>query len=49
MKMKTVYGFKKRPSVKSNDDPEPSQDQGVLIKPKDLDYLQTFLLRVVAT
>jgi hypothetical protein len=49
MKMKTIYGFKRRPSVKSNDDPVPSQDQGVLDEPKNLDYLQKFLLRVVAT
>jgi hypothetical protein len=30
MKMKTNYGFKRRPSAKSKDDPVPSQDQGVL-------------------
>jgi hypothetical protein len=29
MKIKTNYGFKRWPSVKSKDDPVPSQDQGV--------------------
>jgi hypothetical protein len=29
MKMKTIYGFKRWPSVKSKDDPVPSQNQGV--------------------
>jgi hypothetical protein len=28
MKMKTIYEFKRRPSVKSKDDLVPSQDQG---------------------
>jgi hypothetical protein len=31
------------------DDPVPSKDQGVFVEPKDLDYLQKFLLMVVAT
>jgi hypothetical protein len=49
MKMKTSYWFK--------DDPVPNQKMTqcqvktkvFLVKPKDLDYLQEFLLRVVAT
>jgi hypothetical protein len=45
------------PSAKSKDDPVPSQKMTqcqvktkvFMVKPKDLDYLQKFLLRVVAT
>jgi hypothetical protein len=57
MKMKANYGFKRWPSVKSKDDLVSSQKMTqcqvntkvYLVEPKDLDYLQKFLLRVVAT
>jgi hypothetical protein len=32
MKTKIIYGFKRRPSVKTKDDLVPSQDQGVLVE-----------------
>jgi hypothetical protein len=34
MKMKTNYGFKGWPSVKSKDDLVPSQNQGTWLNPK---------------
>jgi hypothetical protein len=49
MRKEANYEVKRWPSAKSKDDPVQVKTKVYLVEPKDLDYLQKFLLRVVAT